>query len=209
MTISVAEIAAEAFNGVAAEISGVIHSASVNGSSAGRVVQDDKSGPSGFPASTGKDKALTVYCEGFEPSVGDTLTYDGTDHLVFWVHDIVAGSGLARAVVLAETEWLSETVTFERKTQTQTANGGLSDTWATIESAPTKGYFMATSGGEAFTSDRVEAKAGWRIVCEYFAGLTEADRVVHDGRAYNIRFVNDWEKRGKWLIVDAEAGAAT
>lgn len=209
MTISVADIALEAFNGVAAELSGVIHSASVNGSSAGRVVQDDRSGPSGFPADTSKDKALTVYCEGFQPSIADTLTYNGTDHLVFWVHDIVAGGGLARAVVLAESEWLSQTVTFERKTQTQTASGGLSDTWATIEAAPTAASVMAVSGREVFTSERVEARSGWRIICEHFDGLTAADRVVFGGRNHNIRFVNDWEKRGKWLIVDAEAGVAS
>jgi hypothetical protein len=47
------------------------------------------------------------------------------------------------------------------------------------------------------------------VICEYFAGLTEVHRVLIGGKAHNIRFVNDWEKRGVWLIVDVEAGVAT
>jgi head-tail adaptor len=209
VTLTVADIAKEAFDGVAAELSGVIHAASVNGSPAGRVVQDDKRGPSGFAPDTSKDKALTVYCEGFQPSIGDTLAYNSTSHLVFWVHDIVAGGGLARAIVLPGAEWLSETVEFQAKTQTPNGTGGFTEEWTAIEGAATSAFVMAVSGNETFASDRVEARSGWRVICEYFAGLTEVHRVLIGGKAHNIRFVNDWEKRGVWLIVDVEAGVAT
>jgi hypothetical protein len=40
------------------------------------------------------------------------------------------------------------------------------------------------------------------------AGLTEVDRVVIRGRAYNIRFIDNMEMADKWLYITAEVGVA-
>lgn len=205
---TVAQIAKLAYDAVSSAIPGSIHAATVNGASAGRVLQDDKSAPSGFPSSTPRDKSLTVYCEGFTPSVGDTLGYNGTDHLVYWVHDILAANGLVRAAVMPESEWLSTAVTFERSTYTRTMTGGRTETWATLSGSATAACVVAMSGREEFASDRVEAIHGYRVMCEYFAGLKESDRVVIGGRAHNIQAINNHEQRGDWLILDVDLGVA-
>jgi hypothetical protein len=46
----------------------------------------------------------------------------------------------------------------------------------------------------------------YRVTCRYFSGLTEADRVLIYGVAYNIRRIVDWEFRRRWLIIDVEKG---
>jgi head-tail adaptor len=55
----------------------------------------------------------------------------------------------------------------------------------------------------------VNAETKDRIVTRYFAGLTPADRVVMDGRAFNITYINDLERRKKWLEIDLAGGVAT
>lgn len=204
---TVAEIAAYAFDGVASAIPDAVHTATLNGAAAGRVVQDNKAAPGSFPALSAKDGILTIYCEGFTPAAGDTVAYNGVSHLVFWVHDIAAAGGLIKATVFPTATWLSETVTFKRNTKTSNGRGGFTETPATVTSV--SALVRALSGSEAMASDRVEAKAGWRIICEHFTGLTEADWAEIDGRRHNIRFIDDVEKRGLWLQIDVEAGAAT
>lgn len=98
---------------------------------------------------------------------------------------------------------------FESKTKTLDGAGGWSETWATISGAATRCKFKALSGGERFQAQRAEATTRNRIVCRYFAGLSEDDRVVIDGRTYNIRFINNIELRNKFLEIDIDGGGAS
>jgi SPP1 family predicted phage head-tail adaptor len=66
----------------------------------------------------------------------------------------------------------------------------------------------AMSGGERWASQRTEATASHKIVVRWFDGLTEVDRVVIRGRAYNIRFIDNVEFQDKWLHITAEVGVA-
>lgn len=103
---------------------------------------------------------------------------------------------------------LREAVTFQRVTNTQDDYGARVQTWAAITGAPTRAMVKPMSGGERYASARTEATSTHRIVCRYFADLTEKDRVVIRGRAYNIRFIANVDFDDQWLEISAELGAA-
>lgn len=98
---------------------------------------------------------------------------------------------------------------FQRKTRVSDGSGGWSDQWANLSGAVTRCSFKALSGNERFQAQRAEATTRNRIVVRYFAGLTEADRVVIGGRRYDITFINNVELRNRWLEIDLSGGMAT
>jgi SPP1 family predicted phage head-tail adaptor len=99
-------------------------------------------------------------------------------------------------------------VQFERRARSDDGAGGFSQTWGALAGAPTRAYVKSKSGNERFASSRVEALATHSVVVRYFSGLTEADRVVFDGKPANIRFIDDLEQRKRWLRIDVQTGAA-
>jgi SPP1 family predicted phage head-tail adaptor len=103
---------------------------------------------------------------------------------------------------------LRTAVTFQRKTRVANGSGGFTDTWATLSGAATRAHVKALSGYERLQSDRLNAETKERLYCRYFAGLTPADRVQIDGRLYQIRFINNLERRNRWLEMDLEGGVA-
>jgi head-tail adaptor len=102
---------------------------------------------------------------------------------------------------------LTTTVIFERRVRTSDGAGGWSESWQTIRT--TRAYVKGLSGYERFTSDRLNAETKDRCVVRYFAGLLPADRVVIDGMAHNITYINNVERANRWLVLDLTAGVAT
>lgn len=107
---------------------------------------------------------------------------------------------------------------FQRKVKVSDGAGGWSEAWLNLSGAATRCKFKALSGGERFQAQRAEATTRNRILCRFFAGLSETDgpsslserdRVVIDGRAYNIRFINNIEMRNKFLEIDIDGGGAS
>jgi len=103
---------------------------------------------------------------------------------------------------------LKEAVTFERVTNTADSYGARLQTWATITGAPTRAMVKPMSGSERWASERTEATSTHKIVCRYFADLTEKDRVVIRNRAYNIRFIANVDFDDQWLEITAQLGVA-
>jgi SPP1 family predicted phage head-tail adaptor len=99
-------------------------------------------------------------------------------------------------------------VTFQRKTRTPNGSGGFTDTWSTLANSATRAHVKSLSGFERLQQDRVNAETKLRLVCRYFAGLRPDDRVLIEGRAHNIRFVNDVEFRKRWFEIDLDGGVA-
>lgn len=97
-------------------------------------------------------------------------------------------------------------VRFERLVRVSDGAGGAGEEWQALPGAPTRAHVKAMSGGERWASARVEATANLRVTVRYFAGLTEADAVVIDGRRCNIRFIDDVEQRRRWLVLDVQRG---
>lgn len=100
------------------------------------------------------------------------------------------------------------TVRFERKERTSDGAGGFTEEWATIEGAPTKAKVVALSGNERLEAARLSATTKQRLTCRYFP-LLEADRVVIESRTYNITFLDDVDRRKKWLVIDLSGGVST
>ena len=107
------------------------------------------------------------------------------------------------------TGMLRHAIAFQRVTRTSNGAGGFTEAIPTsISGSPTRGRMKALSGSERYASDRVEARARYRLVTRYFAGLLESDTVLHEGRRYNIRFINNVDFADKWLEVDLDGGVA-
>lgn len=103
---------------------------------------------------------------------------------------------------------LREVVAFQRKTRTSDGAGGFVAGWEAISGAPTRAKVMAVSGSERYHSDRVEASTRFRIVVRYFSGLLDSDSIVHRGRRYNIRFINNVDFQNDWLELSVDGGVA-
>lgn len=72
----------------------------------------------------------------------------------------------------------------------------------------TRGFFKPLSGGERLYADRLDAQTRNRLVIRYRPDVTESDRVIIRGRAYQIRFVENMEFRDRWLKLDLDGGVA-
>lgn len=103
---------------------------------------------------------------------------------------------------------LKEPLTFQRLTRTTDNAGGFTETWTTINGAPTRGHVMSPSGSERFANDRVEGIVRLRITTRYTDKVTERDAVMIRGIRHNIRFINNVEFADKWIEIDAERGVA-
>lgn len=208
---TVADIAKQAYDAVAASITDSILDATLNGSDSGRVVLGGETAPNGFPMAAAKDKARQAYLEGFDTvaAIGDTIEANSVTYHVLAVRDIVEAGGLVVARVLPESEMTWITATFERPTRTPDGAGGYTETYAAISGLDgVSAGIVAVSGAEVWASMRVEAQSSWQLWVKTDAEITEVDRVTIGGRVYNITFVNDVEKRGIWQVVNLGQGVA-
>jgi SPP1 family predicted phage head-tail adaptor len=102
---------------------------------------------------------------------------------------------------------LSTPVTIQRRVRTADGAGGWNETWTTIRS--TRAFIKGLSGYERMTSDRLNAETKDRAVIRYWAGLLPSDRMVIDGLAHNITYINDVERKKRWMVIDLSGGVAT
>lgn len=96
----------------------------------------------------------------------------------------------------------------QRQSETDDGAGGYTKSWAAISGAPTKGMMKAMSGRERWASERTEAVSTHKLVIRYYAGLTEKDAALFNGRRYNITFINDVDYMNEWLEIDLALGVA-
>lgn len=97
---------------------------------------------------------------------------------------------------------------FEREVRTPDGAGGWVSTWQPLAGAATRCHLRRLSGSEVWQAARVSAQINAKIVCRWFADLTEADRVIVDGRTWNIRFIGE-EGTRKWFELSVQGGVAT
>lgn len=71
--------------------------------------------------------------------------------------------------------------------------------WASVE---------PTVGRESLEARQLEDAITHKIVCRGPRDIKAADRIVHDGRAFNIRSVKDIQERGHRIEIEAEEGVA-
>lgn len=100
-------------------------------------------------------------------------------------------------------------VAFERKTNVADGAGGWTTSWAPIAGTPTRARVEGLSGSERLMAQRVDATTSDKLICRYVAGISAADRVLVDGEPYRITWVDNVERRNKWLEMRLSGGVAT
>lgn len=75
--------------------------------------------------------------------------------------------------------------------------------------ATTMGHMKPLSGNERLYAERLDAQTRNRLLIRYRADLTESDRLVMRGRAYNIRALINLEFGDRWWEIHLDGGVAT
>ena len=208
MATTVNDIAKKAFDAVSAKITDAIQDATF-GAETGRILFDMEKAASGYPSPAPANRIESAYLEGFTswPTEGDTLTTSGENYYVMSVRDIVKAGGLYHVNLAAGSRLLWKNVALQRSAKVSDGAGGYTETWSDL--AIVSGGIVAMSGSERWNADRLNAESKWQLLIAYWGDLFANDRVVIDGRAYAISFVNDVQKQGKWQILDLGEGAPT
>lgn len=98
---------------------------------------------------------------------------------------------------------LNRVITLQRVTISRNGLGEGVETWATL--ATRKAARADVSAAEAFRAQEVGAQLGTRFTVRYsgtLASLNPRDRLLFDGRTYNITGVRE-KQRGRWIEIDA------
>jgi head-tail adaptor len=95
----------------------------------------------------------------------------------------------------------------QRATETSLGGGATRKTWA--NHVAFEGTLVPVSGNERYANDRVNAETKNKLITNYRADLLESDRLVINGRAYNITRLNNPATAGLALIIELDGGVAT
>ena len=101
---------------------------------------------------------------------------------------------------------LRNRITIERLTLTPDGIGGNAETWVVNKSL--KAYIKPTSGSETLHSQRLEARLTHKVYIRYVTDIINTDRVVFNGRNFQIRAIINIEERNKWIELSCEEGVA-
>ena len=101
----------------------------------------------------------------------------------------------------------SEYVEVETPTEGADGFGGYSTTWA--NSAYIWCMVDDTGGGEPLTNGRIETATSAVFTTQYRDDISTLDRLVLDGVTYNIRRVENVERKSRYLRLYGESGVTT
>ena len=99
---------------------------------------------------------------------------------------------------------LRHTITIQKKTITTDSYGGTVETWTDVSRVAA--LMEPLQGRELATAQTVNAETTTRITIRYFAGLIPANRIIFEGKFYNIQSVVDVELRHREMIILASEG---
>jgi len=108
---------------------------------------------------------------------------------------------------------LTERVTFERLTRTPDGYGGTTETWVATPAGTVPVSLRPLSGTEAYRAMRIAPTATYRLYGRFVPDAlgnpfyTPADRVLFQGRYFNILNVFDVEMAGRWIEMLLNEGA--
>lgn len=102
---------------------------------------------------------------------------------------------------------LRHRIDIQRESRTADGAGGASLAWLTI-ALNIPAMIKPLSGNETMAAQRLEANISHRIYIRYAAGFRSSDRIVFDGRMFQIRAILNLEERNRWLEIQAEEGVA-
>jgi SPP1 family predicted phage head-tail adaptor len=99
---------------------------------------------------------------------------------------------------------LRKRVTIQRRSDSVDEYGGQSVAWNDV--ATVWASLSPTGGKEEPQSGMVRAVASFNIQMRYFAGLTPKDRLVYNGRIFDIVNINDVDERHREYEITAREG---
>jgi SPP1 family predicted phage head-tail adaptor len=88
---------------------------------------------------------------------------------------------------------LDRRVEIQRRTQTQESNGEYVYTWATI--ATVWATVKDLRGAEFFSARQTNAEVTTRFYVRWIEGVTVLDRILYEGRVYDIAQVSEMARR--------------
>lgn len=100
-------------------------------------------------------------------------------------------------------------VTFQRYAETSDGIGGTTQAWADFATTPTVWAKVTPRiGSEKLEEGRVNASGMATFTVRYRSDVTETDRLIWRGEAWNIRRIMRKSGRNLWLDIEAERGVA-
>jgi SPP1 family predicted phage head-tail adaptor len=99
---------------------------------------------------------------------------------------------------------LRHQVTIQSKTATTDGYGGPVDIWADVVTVWAN--VESLQGRELATAQSVFAETTTRITMRYRAGVIPANRIIFEGKFYNLQSVVDPEMKHRELIIMASEG---
>ena len=105
---------------------------------------------------------------------------------------------------------LNQEVVFQSKTETQTGMGAVRETWADAFAFPIPAAFQVLGTREFPMHEKRHAETTARFVIRYrdgIVGQTEAYRIVHKDRTWNILGAEDMD--GKSIAIHIEVSVVT
>lgn len=106
--------------------------------------------------------------------------------------------------------YLDQRVTFQAQNLSPDGTGGFTEAWADFGDTPTVwAHVKPLRGREVIQEGSDAAVAEYRFIVRYRADVVEADRIVWNGSAYNIRQVMRTSGRELFLQIIAERGVPT
>lgn len=105
---------------------------------------------------------------------------------------------------------LRESVTFQRQSTTDDGYGNVAGAWADLFTK--RGRLISLRGNEKVEAGRLEASYSHVLKVRSDSEtqtLTAGDRAVIDGVAYQIRSIDNADRRDRYLTMDVERGVAS
>lgn len=106
-----------------------------------------------------------------------------------------------------QAEAMAGTAVISRKTLTTDGMGGFTETWAASGTVTCRVWPATESGAESLIADRITESDAWVITVPYATDVTAKDRVVADGRTFEVvsAIAHTWETARR--VVAVEVGA--
>ena len=102
---------------------------------------------------------------------------------------------------------MAGTAVISRKTLASDGMGGFTETWAASGTVTCRVWPATESGAESLIADRITESDAWVITVPYATDITAKDRVVADGRTFEVvsAIAHTWETARR--VVATEVGA--
>ncbi len=102
---------------------------------------------------------------------------------------------------------LRHRLTLQEETRSADTGGGYTLTWGDF--ATVWGRIEPLTGTERLRAMQLESRISHRVTIRHRAGVIAGMRLLHSGRAFNVRAVIDPDERRHWLELMCEEGVAT